>query len=143
MDRYPHIERPPEGESEWFEALMSLARYLRTPQGCPWDREQRTADFARFLTNEAGEFVEAVESGDDAHAREEFGDVFFTLLAAAAVAEEEGRFRLEDALRLIHEKMIRRHEHIFGDATAETPEDAIRVWKEAKRKERESGAAGA
>lgn len=143
MDSYPHIENPPESESEWFEALISLARYLRTPQGCPWDREQRAADFAHFLTDEAEELVEAVESGDNVHAREEFGDAFFTLLATVAAAEEEGRFRLEDALRLIHEKMIRRHEHVFGDATAETAEDAIRVWDEAKRKERGSGASDA
>ena len=117
---YPHLEKQPETESEWFEALIALARYLRTPEGCPWDREQ----------------VEALDSGDNRHAREEFGDVFFTLLATAAAAEEEGRFRLGDALERIHEKMIRRHEHVFGDATAETAEDVVRVWEEAKRKEK-------
>ena len=134
---YPHLEKPPETESDWFEALIALARYLRTPEGCPWDREQGAADFARFLADEVREQVEALDSGDNRHAREEFGDVFFTLLATAAAAEEEGRFRLGDALENIHEKMIRRHEHVFGDATAETAEDAIRVWEEAKRKEKE------
>ncbi|MCH8205369.1 MAG: hypothetical protein IID09_09400 [Candidatus Hydrogenedentes bacterium] len=133
---YPHLEKQPETESEWFEALIALARYLRTPEGCPWDREQGAADFARFLADEVREQVEALDSGDNRHAREEFGDVFFTLLATAAAAEEEGRFRLGDALEEIHEKMIRRHEHVFGDATAETAEDAVRVWEEAKRKEK-------
>ncbi len=133
---YPHLEKRPETESEWFEALIALARYLRTPEGCPWDREQGAADFARFLADEVQEQVEALDSGDSEHAREEFGDVFFTLLATAAAAEEEGRFRLGDALEQIHEKMIRRHEHVFGDATAETAEDAIRVWEEVKRKEK-------
>jgi len=133
---YPHLEKQPETESEWFEALIALARYLRTPEGCPWDREQGAADFARFLADEVREQVEALDSGDNRHAREEFGDVFFTLLATAAAAEEEGRFRLGDALEQIHEKMIRRHEHVFGDATAETAEDVVRVWEEAKRKEK-------
>lgn len=135
-DIYPHLEKQPETESDWFEALIALARYLRTPEGCPWDREQGAADFARFLADEVREQVEALDSGDDGHAREEFGDVFFTLLATAAAAEEEGRFRLGEALEQIHEKMIRRHEHVFGDARAETAEDAIRVWEEAKRKEK-------
>jgi len=133
---YPHLEKQPETESEWFDALIALARYLRTPEGCPWDREQGAADFARFLADEVREQVEALDSGDNRHAREEFGDVFFTLLATAAAAEEEGRFRLGDALERIHEKMIRRHEHVFGGATAETAEDAVRVWEEAKRKEK-------
>ncbi len=133
---YPHLEKPPETESEWFGALISLARYLRTPEGCPWDREQGAADFARYLTNEVEELVEALKSGDHRHAREEFGDVFFSLLATAAAAEDEGRFGLREALEQIHEKMIRRHEHVFGDATAETAEDAIRIWEDVKRRER-------
>ena len=136
-ETYPHLKKPPETESEWFEALIALARFLRTPEGCPWDREQGAADFAAYLTDEVKELVEALESGDDRHTCEEFGDVFFTLLAAAAAAEEDGRFRLGEALEGIHEKMIRRHEHVFGDATAETAEDAVRVWEEAKRKERD------
>ena len=135
-ETYPHLDKPPETESEWFEALIALARYLRTPQGCPWDREQGAADFAGYLRDEVEELVEALNSGDDPHAREEFGDVFFSLLATAAAAEEEGRFRLDEALELIHEKMIRRHEHVFGDASAETAEDAIRIWEEVKRKEK-------
>ena len=136
-ETYPHLEKPPGSESEWFEALIALARYLRTPEGCPWDREQGAADFGRYLAGEVDELLEALKSGDDAHAREEFGDVFFSLLATAAAAEEEGRFRLGDALEEIHGKMIRRHEHVFGDATAETAEDAIRVWEDVKRRERE------
>ena len=134
---YPHLEKTPETEGEWFDALIALARYLRTPEGCPWDREQTAADFAGYLKGEVEELIEAARGGDNQHAAEEFGDAFFTLLATAAAAEEEGRFRLDDALRAIHEKMIRRHEHVFGDANAETPEDAVRVWEEVKRKEKE------
>lgn len=132
---YPHFKREAESELDWFEALISLARFLRSPEGCPWDRAQSAQDFAGFLGEEAQELREAFESGDNGHIEEELGDVFFTLLATAAAAEEEGRFTLESALRHLHEKMIRRHDHVFGAANAETPEDAVRVWKAIKEKE--------
>jgi uncharacterized protein YabN with tetrapyrrole methylase and pyrophosphatase domain len=135
----PHLKGNPATEPEWFEALISLARYLRGPAGCPWDRVQGSVEFAGFLKGEAEELVEAAKATDDAHLAEEFGDTLFTLLATAAAAEEEGRFRLLDALRLAHQKMIRRHEHVFGDAKATTPEDAVRVWEEVKRRERQEG----
>ncbi len=135
----PHLSGSPATETDWFEALISLARYLRGPEGCPWDRVQGSVEFAGFLKGEAEELVEAAKASNDPHLAEEFGDTLFTLLATAAAAEEEGRFRLIDALRLAHEKMIRRHEHVFGDAKAATPEDAVRVWEEVKRREREAG----
>lgn len=134
----PHLEGEPQTESEWFEALIALARYLRGPEGCPWDKVQSAADFAGYLKGEAEELVEAARGADDAHLAEEFGDTLFTLLATAAAAEAEGRLDLVQALQRAHEKMIRRHEHVFGDAKAETPEDAIRVWEEVKRREREA-----
>ena len=136
MDTFPHFNRKAENENDWFEALISLARYLRTPEGCPWDREQSAADFAGYAKGEVDEFIEALEENDSAHISEEFGDAFFTLLAAAAAAEEEGYFKLEDSLRAIHEKMIRRHDHVFGETKAKTPEDAIKAWEQAKAKER-------
>ena len=136
MESYPHIQTSPESEAEWFETLLALARFLRTPEGCPWDREQSSGDFAGFLKGECDEFVEALGERDDVHAEEEFGDVFFTLLATMAAVEEEGRFDLKNALSRIHEKMIRRHEHVFGDVVAETAEDAIKVWEEVKRREK-------
>ncbi len=138
MDDLPHLHKQPETETEWFEALIALARFLRSPEGCPWDREQSAADFSGYLKNEADELVEAARGPNDAHLEEEFGDTFFTMLAAAAAAEEEGRFHLAGALQRIHEKMIRRHEHVFGSETASTAEDAVRVWEEVKRREREA-----
>ena len=134
---FPHFGRKAESEHDWFEALVNLARYLRLPEGCPWDREQSALDFAKYAKGEADELIEALESGDDVHAAEEFGDTFFTLLASLAAAEEEGRFSLEDALESAHKKMIRRHEHVFGDLKADTPEEAVEAWERAKRLERE------
>ncbi len=137
--RLPHLVKQPKTEPDWFEALIALARFLRGPEGCPWDKVQSSTDFAGYLKGEAEELVEATSGNDNAHLAEEFGDTLFTLLATAAAAESEGRMNLVDALRLAHEKMIRRHEHVFGDVKAETPEDAVRVWEEVKRREREAG----
>lgn len=135
--KFPHFEGVVQTEADWFEVLMRLARYLRGPQGCPWDREQGTGDFARFAGEEVQELVEALDSGDNAHAAEEFGDALFTLLAAAVAAEEEGRFQLGAALGQIHEKMIRRHAHVFGEEKAESAEDAVHVWNKVKAREKE------
>jgi uncharacterized protein YabN with tetrapyrrole methylase and pyrophosphatase domain len=135
---FPHLSRAPQSEADWFEALLQLARYLRGPAGCPWDRVQSSADFARYVKGEAEELVAAMEKGDAAHAQEEFGDTLFTLLAVAAAAESEGRMDVLAALRGAHDKMIRRHEHVFGDEKAETPEDAVRIWEAVKLREREA-----
>ena len=139
MNKYPHLKKNPNSETDWFEALIGLARYLRTPDGCPWDREQSSADFVKYLQEEAEELRDALVSGDDRHTEEELGDTFFTLLAVVAAAEEEGRFTMKGTLQRIHEKMIRRHEHVFGDVKAKTPEDAIKAWNRAKEKEKSDG----
>lgn len=136
MTEHPHLEKFPESELEWFEALTSLARFLRTPEGCPWDRDQNSRSFAEFLLEEAKELIEAIEKNDNPHVEEELGDVLFTVLATAAAAEEEGRLTLENALRGIHEKMIRRHEHVFGSVNAETPEEVLEVWNRVKAREK-------
>ncbi|GMW00242.1 MAG: hypothetical protein AMXMBFR84_13800 [Candidatus Hydrogenedentota bacterium] len=137
---YPHWNRTPSTEVEWFEALASLARYLRGPDGCPWDREQSSSDFARYAVEEAREWQDSYERGDNRHIEEEFGDTLFVMLAAAAAAEEEGRFNLKNAMVRAHEKMIRRHEHVFGEEKASTPEEAIAMWNRIKAKEKEQSA---
>ncbi len=136
---YPHWRKPPEEEAEWLEAVMNLARHLRSPDGCPWDREQTAGDFARFAGEELEELREALASGDNGHVAEEAGDVLFCLFAMIAAAETEGRFELTGCLKSIHEKMIRRHGHVFGGEAAETPEDAVAVWNAIKAREKGRG----
>jgi tetrapyrrole methylase family protein/MazG family protein len=136
MKPLPHINKTPENEEQWFATLVRLARYLRSPQGCPWDRKQTVQSFARFLAEEAQELDDAVKDNDHEHIIEEFGDMFFCALMTAAVAEDEGWFQLRDALEKAHEKMIRRHAHIFGEHTAETSDDAVRVWERVKAEEK-------
>lgn len=133
---YPHWKRLPQNELDWFDALISLARYLRGPDGCPWDREQTALSFAQYAVKEGEELIEALERGDNAHSEEELGDTLFVLLAAVAAAEAEGRFTLASALERIHEKMIRRHDHVFGETKAQTPEEAIAAWNKIKEVEK-------
>jgi len=137
MTWYPHCEIEPKNEAECFSAVLNLARYLRSPEGCPWDRKQTSQSFAAFIAEEAGELMEAFAKGDNAHIEEEMGDTLFCILASVAAAEEEGRFDMEGALRRIHEKMIRRHEHVFGENKATTPEEAIESWQRIKEKEKQ------
>lgn len=136
MESLPHIQKPPKTEGDWFSALICLARYLRTPDGCPWDRQQTTLDFARFSREEGDELVQAISDSDNEEIAEEWGDCLFTLLAAAAAAEEEGRFRVMDALKASHEKMVRRHDHVFGETRAATAEGAIESWNRIKAEEK-------
>jgi len=135
MKPLPHLPSQPQSEAEWFQALIDLARFLRTPEGCPWDQKQTALSFAKFLREEADELVESFGNDND-HIEEELGDCLFTLLASAAAAESEGRFMLERALQRAHEKMIRRHEHVFGDTKAATPQDAIDSWNRIKAEEK-------
>lgn len=139
MTFLPHFPREPESELDWFEALIALARYLRTPEGCPWDREQTARDFARYLHEESQELQDAFAANDAPAIEEEFGDAFFNMLATAAAAEEAGLFRLQGALKRIHEKMIRRHGHVFGPEKALTPGDAVRMWNKVKEAEKAQG----
>ena len=136
MSELPHLDATPQTEAQWFQALIDLARYLRTPAGCPWDREHGAQDFTRFLQDEARELSEAFASSGNDHIAEEFGDTLFTLLAAAAAAEEEGRFTLGAALAAAHEKMVRRHDHVFGEHKAATPEEALAAWERVKAAEK-------
>lgn len=133
---YPHWKKTPDSEQEWFQVLADLARHLRGPEGCPWDRRQTARDFAAFAREEADELIEAFEKNDNAHIEEEFGDTLFCLMAAAAAAEAEGRFTLRHALERAHEKMIRRHDHVFGETKAGTAEDAIESWNRIKEREK-------
>ena len=132
MKREDVAQKNPQNEAQALEALVELARFLRSPEGCPWDRKQTTKSFAGYILEEGGELIEAIEEGDNEKIAEEWGDTFFTIIACMAAAEEEGRFSLLEALKAAHQKMVRRHAHIFGDHTAETPEEVMEVWQAIK-----------
>ena len=98
----------------WFEKLVQLQARLRAPNGCPWDREQTHASLRTYLIEEAYEVLDAMKSGDDAKFAEEMGDLLLQIVFHSQIATEEGRFTVADVIREVHEKMVRRHPHVFG-----------------------------
>jgi MazG family protein len=123
-----------------FERLLEIMRRLRAPGGCPWDREQTPTSLKPFLIEEAYEVLEAIESGDPAALQEELGDLLFQAIFHAQVAAESGDFTMADVLQRLVGKMTRRHPHVFGDVSVDTPGEALAQWEAIKQSEaRESG----
>jgi MazG family protein len=121
---------------EWFEKLVAVQKRLRTPQGCPWDREQTHATLRPYLIEEAYEVIDALDSGDDAKFAEEMGDLLLQVVFHSEIAREQERFSVADVLREIHDKMVRRHPHVFGDARAKNSAEVLQNWERIKATER-------
>lgn len=125
--------------SATFDDLINLMIRLRSPEGCPWDREQTYATLAPMLLEEAYEAFEAVEearSGKPAELRDELGDLLFQIIFYAQVAKERGEFTIDDVTEAIHTKMVRRHPHVFGDVTANDSATVLLNWEAMKAEER-------
>ena len=114
--------------------FAELVRTLR--ERCPWDREQTHRSLTRYLLEETYEVLEAIESGSAEHLEEELGDLLFQVYFHATIAAEAGDFTLADVARGIHDKLVRRHPHVFGDVSAESPDQVVRNWEEIKRAEK-------
>jgi len=121
---------------EKFEKLVEIMDRLREPDGCPWDREQDYESLRGYLLEEAYEVAETLDDGNEEGLREELGDLLFQIVFLSRIAKERGRFTIEDVVRGIGEKMVRRHPHVFGDATAENSEQVLRNWEAIKREEK-------
>ncbi len=123
-----------------FADLVALMARLRAPVGgCPWDLEQTYASLAPMLLEEAYEAFEAVEearTGRPMELRDELGDLLFQIVFYAQVAKERGEFTIEDVVNAIHTKMVRRHPHIFGDATAKDTAEVLHSWEAIKAEEK-------
>lgn len=122
-----------------FEDLVKLMQKLRSPDGCPWDREQNYATLAPMLLEEAYEAFEAVEEareGNPKELRDELGDLLFQIIFYAQVAKEQGDFSIDDVTEAIHSKMVRRHPHVFGNTSAEDSATVLRNWEAMKQEER-------
>lgn len=117
---------------EAFERLYSIIRRLRAPDGCPWDREQTPESLRGNLLEEAYELVEAINEKDPGHIREEAGDLYLLVTMIAYIYEERGLFTVEDSLKDICEKLIRRHPHVFGSSKADTPDAVVVQWNQIK-----------
>ena len=121
---------------EWFEKLAAVQARLRAPDGCPWDREQTHASLRTYLIEEAYEVLEALESGDDAKFAEEMGDLLLQIVFHSEIAKEEGRFDVSDVIREVHDKMVRRHPHVFGEKRAKDSAEVLKNWEQLKKEER-------
>jgi MazG family protein len=122
-----------------FQDLVELMQKLRSPDGCPWDREQTYASLAPMLLEEAYEAFEAVEEareGNPPALRDELVDLLFQIVFYAQVANEQGDFSIGDVTNAIHEKMVRRHPHVFADIDATDTATVLRNWEAMKQEER-------
>ena len=119
-----------------FERLVALMARLRAPGGCPWDRAQTFDTIKPYTLEETYEVLDAIERRDWSDLAEELGDFLLQAVFYAQMAQEEGRFGIDDSLDAICEKLIRRHPHIFGDAEAKTPDDVKVRWDQIKSEEK-------
>jgi MazG family protein len=116
--------------------LVEVMRRLLAPDGCPWDREQTLASLRPYLLEEAYELLEALDSGDPVHHREELGDLLFQIVFQSALRAREGAFTIDDVARGIAEKLVRRHPHVFGDAKVKDSAEVLNNWAAQKQKEK-------
>jgi ATP diphosphatase len=132
--------------AEQFQQLVSVMRTLRSPDGCPWDREQTLRTLTHYVLEEAYEVVDAIERDDVAAVKEEIGDHIFEGVFLAQVAAEEGQFTVADSLQLVVEKLVRRHPHVFQEdgrvhdaaskERAPSADAALERWNSLKAQER-------
>jgi len=148
IDRSPHIGLlttlyvPPLGKATSFEAFQEIIAHLRAPEGCPWDREQTHQSLRSHLLEETYEVLAAIDSGDSLALREELGDLLLQVVLHAQIASEEGEFSLTDVLQSIHEKIVRRHPHVFGDLKLKDVQGVLQNWERLKAAERAENGKG-
>ena len=119
-----------------FNRLVEIMKRLRGPNGCPWDKEQTSQTLKPYLIEEAYEVIDAIDSQDDANLAEELGDVLLQVVFHAQIATDENRFTIEDVAQSIADKLVRRHPHVFGNTTAETPDQVVQNWEAIKVEEK-------
>ena len=126
-----------------FDDFVATIAALRAPDGCPWDRAQTHQSIAHNMIEEAYEAVDAIESGDTAHLREELGDVLLQVVLQSQIAADAGAFDIDDVCADVNAKMIRRHPHVFGEARADNASEVLDLWDQVKLAERSSRNAAA
>lgn len=127
---------PPILPDDPFAKLRAVIAHLRGEPGCPWDREQTLESLMPFMESECREVSEALAGGDRRHLCEELGDLLFNIIFMSRVAEEAGSFDLDDVIRGIGEKLIRRHPHVFAEPREITVDEARESWTRIKAAEK-------
>lgn len=137
-----HLEVPPlmpedaVSAGQKLQQLIDIMARLRAPDGCPWDREQSFDTIKKFTVEETYEVLDAIDRRDWADLREELGDYILQAVFYAQMASEENLFSFGDCLDAINEKLIRRHPHIFGEETARTGDEVLKLWDAVKNEEK-------
>lgn len=121
---------------EAFDQFVATIAALRAPDGCPWDREQTHESISHNMVEEAYEAVDAIEAKNASHLREELGDVLLQVVLQSQIAADAGEFTIDDVCADVNAKMIRRHPHVFGDATAADAAETLELWEQVKLAEK-------
>lgn len=121
-----------------FEDLVKLMTTLRGPDGCPWDRKQTLPDLKPYVIEEAYEVVDAIDRDDREALLEEVGDLLLEAVFIAEITREEGTFDVFDSITAIHDKLVRRHPHVFAGAKADDAEQVLVNWEKLKSDERKA-----
>ena len=123
-------------ERHFFDEAVSVLERLRAPGGCPWDREQKLTDLRTYIVEEAYELADAISEDDADKIREESGDLLLQIIFVASIAKEAGMFDIEDVARVLRDKLVRRHPHVFADGRAANSEEVLHNWERIKQEER-------
>ncbi len=123
-------------ESYTFDDLQSIMRILRSPEGCPWDREQNHASIRKNFIEETYEVAEAIDTDSPVLLCEELGDVMMQVVFHTEMERESGRFEMSDVINGVCKKLIHRHPHVFGDVCADTSEKVLNNWDAIKKEEK-------
>ncbi len=121
-----------------LEDLIRLMEKLRSPEGCPWDREQTFRTLGPMLIEESYEVLDAVEAEDWSELRDELGDLLFQIVFYGQLAAEAGHFSIRESITCVHEKMVRRHPHVFGEEEVSSTAEVLTNWEMIKAAEREA-----
>ena len=132
----------PPSELDKFESLLEIVQSLRGPDGCPWDKEQTHRSLTPFAIEEAHELAEAIEQGTTKDVIGELGDLLLQVVLHAEIARQDGSFNINDVIRSISEKMVRRHPHVFSDVSAQTSSEVLDNWSKIKAQEKKEKSDG-
>lgn len=127
---------PARSEGTSFESFVEIVAHLRAPDGCPWDREQTHATLRQHLLEESYEALAAMDAGDPSSMREEFGDLLLQIVLNSQIAYEAATFNVQDVVKSIYDKIIRRHPHVFGEVKVDGVSHVLQNWEKLKEKER-------
>lgn len=117
---------------DYLKELINVVETLRSENGCPWDREQTHQSIRRNMLEEAYEAVEAIDENNMEHLKEELGDVLLQVLLHSQMAKEEKAFDINDVAKILYDKLIFRHPHVFGNSKADNAKEALDNWEKLK-----------